>query len=225
MRDTWRVICIVCLVLGVALVAFGNASPAAEAAAALVPAQDEVVSVVVDYRTSFGGNRILGSVIARRPLLAPYYSDWSFEGTFNGRWINASGTVLEDWLGQQLVEFTCTSLNVSPGFNWVLLFVTKARVEQKSPELVQLMYNKPFDTDYGGGVRSGLTQSFLIRINGVIHEPGRGDGQLQYYVSQYGDGSPVEPRGAAKLPGGREVRPSVAERIPVLRDLLPFFER
>ncbi len=190
------------LLIAAALVAVGLFAGLSAVGAGSVQAahntNTETVVIVVDYKTSNNAHRIMGTVTADRPLTGPTLSSWSFNGTFDGRPVTASGKVLEIWQMPTVVRMVCYELNTS--FDWLLLLVREGLVRQDAQNLLMFIFHYPQWPNEAP--RDG---TFAIGIDGWIHPPGQPGGQLTYNITQAGaasnGGSAQGPTAIKRLPG------------------------
>lgn len=187
-------------------------------------APTETVVILVDYTTANKAHRIMGTVIANRPVSGPTLSDWSFSGSFDGRPVTASGQVLEVWQAPTVVRMVCYQLSTS--FDWLLLLVREGLVRQDAQNLLMFSFHYPQWPNEAP--RDG---NFAIGINGWIHPPGTPNSQLSYTITQPGAVSGAPSQGVAqgptpikrlpgKLPGG--VKPAPAPLRERLADIVPW---
>ena len=202
--------------LVILLLLAGLGTVQAHGSPATVQSGVETVIVLVDYTTSGSDHRILGTVVAQRPLSGAPLSSWQFNGTFDGRVVTASGKVLEVWQFPTVVKLICYELQTS--FDWLLLLVREGEVRQDVQNLARFTFRYPQWP--GEPPRNGTYQ---VNIDGWIHPPGVPGGQLIYRVSQTGAGHAAIKQPPKKLPGGtKPVAPGWREKLPVVDEILPW---
>ncbi|MFN8496831.1 MAG: hypothetical protein U0641_03175 [Anaerolineae bacterium] len=222
-RVGWMVLAAAALIVAALFVgasAFGVGS-----AQAAPDAATETVVILVDYTTANNAHRVMGTVVANRPVTGQTLSDWSFSGSFDGRAVTASGKVLEIWQAPTVVRMVCYQLHTS--FDWLLLLVREGLVRQDAQSLLMFTFHYPQWPNEAP--RDG---AFAIGINGWIHPPGTPNGQLSYMITQPGavsGGSPSQgvaqgptpiKRLPGKLPGG--VKPAPIPLRERLADIVPW---